>query len=193
MLLSLYENKNYKNFNLWYFLLALMTFDLCHTQSLALLQMLTMPLYRFFAEVSNSLLTAAAQILLYRVSPGTWKAIGRGLSSDQLRMRVISHCKHTKLKNTKIYSKGALVNHTKISTNENFPLYGSSLVRITELSQVGIWSVWILLRHATDLKITASLHWVKGSKQEVNRKKWGKKPPCMHGKGGLCQMGSNLM
>ena len=39
-------------------------------------------------------------------------------------MRTISHSKHTKLKNTKIYSKGILVNHTKISTNENFPLYG---------------------------------------------------------------------
>jgi hypothetical protein len=40
-------------------------------------------------------------------------------------MRTISHCKHTKLKHTKIYSKGALFNHTKISTNENFPLYGT--------------------------------------------------------------------
>ena len=39
-------------------------------------------------------------------------------------MCTISHSKHTKLKNTKIYSKGILVNHTKISTNENFPLYG---------------------------------------------------------------------
>ena len=39
-------------------------------------------------------------------------------------MRAISRSKHTKLKNTKIYSKGVLVNHTKISTNENFPLYG---------------------------------------------------------------------
>ena len=42
----------------------------------------------------------------------------------QLRMRTISRSKHTKLNNTKIYSKGILVNHTKISTNENFPLYG---------------------------------------------------------------------
>ena len=58
-----------------------------------------------------------------RVSLGIWKAIGRGLASDQLRVCIISHCKHTKLKNTKIYSKGALVNHTKISTNKNFPLY----------------------------------------------------------------------
>ena len=40
-------------------------------------------------------------------------------------MHTISHSKHTKLKNTKIYSKGILVNHTKISTNEIFPLYGS--------------------------------------------------------------------
>ena len=44
----------------------------------------------------------------------------------QLRMRAISRSKHTKLKNMKIYSKGVLVNHTKISTNENFPLYGIS-------------------------------------------------------------------
>ena len=42
----------------------------------------------------------------------------------QLRMRAISRSKHTKLKNTKIYSKGVLVNHTKSSTNENFLLYG---------------------------------------------------------------------
>ena len=40
----------------------------------------------------------------------------------QLRMRAISRSKHTKLKNTKIYSKGVLANHMKISTNENFPL-----------------------------------------------------------------------
>ena len=44
----------------------------------------------------------------------------------QLHMRAISRSKHTKLKkNTKIYSKGVLVNHTKISTNENFPLYST--------------------------------------------------------------------
>ena len=47
----------------------------------------------------------------------------------QLRMRAISHSKHTKLKSTKIYSKGVLVNHTKISTNENFPLYGKANFR----------------------------------------------------------------
>ncbi len=61
------------------------------------------------------------------MSLGTWKVIGCGLANDQLRMRAISHCKHTKLKNTKIYSEDALVNHTKISTNENFPLYGIHL------------------------------------------------------------------
>ena len=42
----------------------------------------------------------------------------------QLRMRAIFHSKHTKLKYTKIYSKGVLASHTKISTDENFPLYG---------------------------------------------------------------------
>ena len=36
----------------------------------------------------------------------------------QLHMHAISRSKHTKFKNTKIYSKGVLVNHTKISTNE---------------------------------------------------------------------------
>ena len=46
----------------------------------------------------------------------------------QLHIRTISCSKHTKLKNTKIYSKGVLVNHTKISTNENFPLYGNTAV-----------------------------------------------------------------
>ena len=40
----------------------------------------------------------------------------------QLCMRAISRSSHTKLKNMKIYSKGVLVNHTKITTNENFPL-----------------------------------------------------------------------
>ena len=48
----------------------------------------------------------------------------------QLRMRTISRSKHTKLKNTKIYSKGVLVNHTKISTNESFPLYGICTVEL---------------------------------------------------------------
>ena len=47
----------------------------------------------------------------------------RKCERSQLRMRAISSRKHTKLKNTKIYSKGVLVNHTKISTNENIPLY----------------------------------------------------------------------
>ena len=42
-------------------------------------------------------------------------------------MSTISHSKHTKSKTTKIYSKGVLVNHTKISINENFPLYCNSL------------------------------------------------------------------
>ena len=40
----------------------------------------------------------------------------------QLRMHTISRSKHTKLRNMKSYSKGILVNHTKISTNENFLL-----------------------------------------------------------------------
>ena len=48
----------------------------------------------------------------------------------QLRMRTISRSKHTKLKSTKIYSKGVLVNHTKISTNESFPLYGICTVEL---------------------------------------------------------------
>ena len=49
----------------------------------------------------------------------------------QLRMRAISRSKHTKLKNTKIYSKGVLVNHMKISTNKNFPLYQRCTSNIT--------------------------------------------------------------
>jgi hypothetical protein len=48
-------------------------------------------------------------------------------------MRAISHYKHTKLKNTKIYSKGALVDHTKISTNENFPLYGNNTIMMMDV------------------------------------------------------------
>jgi hypothetical protein len=58
MLHPLYENKNYENF------FSARDLDLWHTQSLALLQMLTMSLYRFFAKDSNSSPTAAAQILL---------------------------------------------------------------------------------------------------------------------------------
>ena len=49
----------------------------------------------------------------------------------QLRMRAISRSKRTKLLSTKIYSKGILANHAKISTNENFPLYSTSY-RATE-------------------------------------------------------------
>ncbi len=60
MLHPLYENKNYENLNMRKFL-ALVTFDLCHTQSLALLQM---SLYWFFAKASNPSLTVAAQVLL---------------------------------------------------------------------------------------------------------------------------------
>ena len=43
----------------------------------------------------------------------------------QLHMRKISRSKHMKFKKSKIYSKGVLVNYTKISTNENFSLYGT--------------------------------------------------------------------
>ena len=61
MLHPLYEKKN---LNLRNFFLASVTFDLHHTQSLAQLQVLTMSRYRFFAKASNSLPTAAVQILL---------------------------------------------------------------------------------------------------------------------------------
>ena len=37
----------------------------------------------------------------------------RKCERSQLRMRAISSSKHTKLKSTKIYSKGVLVNHTQ--------------------------------------------------------------------------------
>ena len=62
----------------------------------------------------------------------------------QLRMRAMSRSKHTKLKNTKIYSKGVLANHTKISTNENFPLYGISLLISNVLGGVNDLRVHIL-------------------------------------------------
>ena len=54
----------------------------------------------------------------------------------QLRMRAISRCKYSKLKSTKIYSKGVLVNHTKISINENFPLYGMATAPYHGLSML---------------------------------------------------------
>ena len=41
----------------------------------------------------------------------------------QLHVRNFQQQEHTKLKTTKIYSKGGLVNHTKKSTNKNFSLY----------------------------------------------------------------------
>ena len=36
---------------------------------------------------------------------------------------------HTKIKNTKFYSQGVLVNDTKNCINENFPLYGNVKVK----------------------------------------------------------------
>ena len=69
----------------------------------------------------------------YRRRLRSWKPVmlalpytARKCERYQLRMRTMSHSKHTKLKNTKIYSKGVLANHTKISTNENFPLYSNT-------------------------------------------------------------------
>jgi hypothetical protein len=75
--------------------LALVT---CHTQSLALLHMSL-----FFAKALNSSPTATVLVVMvashHRFNRedalGTWKAIGRGLASDQLRMHAIS--KHTNL------------------------------------------------------------------------------------------------
>ena len=48
------------------------------------------------------------------------------VSTTRLHMCAIFHSKHTKLKTMKIYStcKGVSAKHTKISTNENFLLYG---------------------------------------------------------------------
>ena len=45
---------------------------------------------------------------------------------------------HTKLKNTKFYSEWFLVNHTKICTNENFLLYGSTCIYVC----TGCWDVY---------------------------------------------------
>ena len=89
-----------------------------------------MYLYRFFAKASkrNDLSgpsgPLSALIMIKEASDAARKC-----ERYQLRMRAISSSKHMKLKSTIIYSKGVLVNHTKISTNEiqNFPLYGTSL------------------------------------------------------------------
>ncbi len=91
---ALYKNKNYANFAR----VAAAAIDV----SLSVL----CQDYKLFANGSsqNTLvdmvysLSPTLQSRRYRVSLRTWKAIGRGLASDQLRMRVISHCKHTKLK-----------------------------------------------------------------------------------------------
>ena len=86
-----------------------------------------MQAYRFFAKASKwSDLSGHSGPLSASISPTTIKeASDASVTYYRLRMRAISRSKHTKLKNTKIYSKGVLVNHTKISTNENFPLYGT--------------------------------------------------------------------
>ena len=94
-----------------------------------------MSLYRFFAKASKlsdlsdpsgplsaSKEASDASVTVYRTKCERY----------QLRMRAISRSKHTKFKNTKIYSNGVLVNHTKISTNENFPLYGIRMTTFAE-------------------------------------------------------------
>jgi hypothetical protein len=53
MVHPLCQNKKYENLNMRNFFLVCMTLDLCHTQSLALLQVLTISLYQFFANGSS--------------------------------------------------------------------------------------------------------------------------------------------
>ena len=55
----------------------------------------------------------------------------------QLHMRAISGSKYTK-----IYSKGVLVSHTKISINEIFPLYGNNIIIIV-YDELASWMVII--------------------------------------------------
>ena len=114
-----------------------------------------MSLYRLFAKASKpaSDVPNPSGPLSASISPATIKEASvaialpytaRKCENYQLRMRTISSRRHTKLKNTKFYSKGVLVNHTKISTNENFPLYGKlSTIRNLEYSDNEIPSCYI--------------------------------------------------
>ena len=143
MLHSLYENKNYENLNRRIFSLQHVTFDLyayhshtrllaagvkCKASSLNDVSIGSLPRRRngvtFLIPVDRyqhqlALLQSRKQVMLALLYTA------HKCERYQLCMRAISRSKHTKLKNTKIYSKGVLVNHTKISTNENIPLYGS--------------------------------------------------------------------
>ena len=88
-------------------------------------------LYWFFAKASKqSDLSGpsgplSASITIKEASDASVTVYRTKCERSQLCMCAFSSNKHTKLKSTKIYSKGVLVNHTKISTNENFPLYGT--------------------------------------------------------------------
>jgi hypothetical protein len=135
MLHPLCENKNYKNLNMQKNFLANVTFDrpMAHAVDSAAANVNNISVsvlchgFELFANGGspNTLVDMAASHHRFNredaMSLGKW---GCGLASDQLRTRAISHCKHTKLK---IYSKGALVSHTKISTNKNFPLYSTQI------------------------------------------------------------------
>ena len=133
MLHPLYENKNCKNLNVRNFL-SHVTFDLHayhgHTRSLAAgakckassLNNVSLPRHR--NGVTFLILVDRYQ---HRFSPAMIKEqpVMRKCERYQLlRMHVISHSKHTKLN----YSKGVFINYTKISTNKNFPLYGTLYV-----------------------------------------------------------------
>ena len=81
-----------------------------------------MSLCRFFAkaskrsDLSDPSGPLLASIMIKEASDaGVTVYRARKCERYQLRLRAISRSKHTKLKNTKIYSKVVLVNHTKIS------------------------------------------------------------------------------
>ena len=80
-----------------------------------------MVLQRFFAKVSTQNdVPDSSGSLSASISPAKIKETDDAaiVSTTTLHMREIFHSKHMQLKTTKIYSKGVLVKHTKISTTK---------------------------------------------------------------------------
>ena len=88
-----------------------------------------MSLYRFFAkalkrsDLSDSSGPLLASITISDASFTVYRTKVRALPAAHARNLPQQAYE---FKNTKIYSKGVLADHTKISTNKNFPLYGNA-------------------------------------------------------------------
>ena len=72
------------------------------------------------AAIRPSLIEPGCDLFVCTWNISKWGSPNRP-AIERTRARAVDHAK---FKTTKIYSQGILVNHTKICTNENFPLYG---------------------------------------------------------------------